>query len=137
MITLIHILVVCSTLVVVLFADHYGFTWVTGKVNILEESKLRKLHFYTWVGIIVSIITGGIIFYNDYENLLTSSAFLLKMAFVATLVVNSVSIGIFKNVATKSKFSDLSTKERLPLIIAGGTSTLSWLGAITCAFLIY
>ena len=137
MITIIHILVVSSTLILVLFADHYGYTWISGKTSLLDKNKLNKLHNYTWVGIILILITGGTIFYYDYKTLLSSYVFLLKMAFVTTLIVNSFSIGILKNIATKHKFSDLSIKDKLPLIITGGTSTICWLGALTCAFFIY
>ncbi len=132
----IHIAIVCVTFIIILSADHYGLTWMTGKNPILDEKKLRRLHAYTWIALIALIISGGTMFWEDRDSLLSSSAFLLKMAFVGTLIVNSISIGIFMKVAIKRKFSELSLKEKIPLFIAGGISTLCWLGALTSAFFI-
>lgn len=134
MLVIIHIIIVLIALSIVLKADHYGYTWMSGQESVLSEQKLSRLHTYTWVAILAVVTTGAILFLQDAEYLLSSRAFLIKMAFVGTLVVNSFSIGILKETATKSKFSDLLLKEKIPLFIAGGTSTLCWLGALTCAF---
>jgi hypothetical protein len=137
MILTLHILSVISAFCVVAYADHYGFKWVRGSTPTLDEKKLKNLHLLTWGVLLLVILTGGTLFYNDYESLLTSSVFLLKMSFVGALIVNALVIGFLMKVATNSKFVNLSTKEKIPLIIIGGTSSLCWLGALTCAFYIY
>jgi hypothetical protein len=137
MILIIHIVAVLFSLSVVLTADHYGYSWISGHEAVLKEEKLKKLHMYTWIGILMTIMTGGILFYKDYETLLSSQIFLVKLAFVGTLVVNSFSVGILKDLATKTKFSNLSIKEKTSLFISGGTSSACWLGALLCAFFIY
>ena len=137
MILPIHILCVLITLSIVLIADHYGFLWIQGKVLILDKNKLYKLHIYTLCGLLTLITTGGIMFAGNPVTLLSSRAFLIKMAFIATLLVNAIFIGFFMKIATKSKFKDLSLKEKLPLFISGGISTMSWVGVLVSAFFIY
>ena len=133
----VHILAVVSTVMIILSAEHYAFNWIRGKVFILDEKKLNQYHKYTSAGFVAILATGGFMFMSDYKYLLTSNAFLLKIAFVGTLLINSVSIGYFMQTTTKSKFTDLSPKEKIPLFIAGGISTVCWVGAVTCAFFIY
>lgn len=136
MILPIHILGVTFSLLVVAFADHYGLSWIKGEVSVLNEKKLRKLHRYTWLGLLAIITTGGIMFLGEPDELLSSKIFLLKMTFVSALIVNSFFIGVLKEISANSKFSDLSRKEKIKLYISGGVSTISWLGALTCAFFI-
>ena len=137
MILTLHILSVISAFIVVAYADHYGLGWIRGVTQTLDEKKLRVLHATTWGTLVLVLITGGTLFYNDYESLLASSAFILKMSFVGALIVNALGIGFLMKISTKSKFATLSINDKISLFVAGGTSTLCWVGALISAFFIY
>lgn len=82
------------------------------------------------------IITGFLMFWPMREYLFTRPQFYAKMAFVVTLIVNGFVIGHLQDVATKKWFKELTLKEKLPLFISGGVSTLAWLGAAIGGFYI-
>mgnify|MGYP001582748426 CR=1 FL=1 len=67
------------------------------------------------------------------EYLLMTPAFYFKMFFVLALIVNAVVVGFLLNIATERSFASLSRRERIPLFISGGVSTISWIGAVLSA----
>lgn len=115
-------------------ADHMGFNWIRGKVSTLDEATVKKYHNRTWIGLLLMIFTGLLMFWPMREYLLTRPQFFIKMAFVITLFCNSFVIGILSKTSTTKSYSSLSTKEKIPLIISGAVSTISWLGAFGMAF---
>lgn len=80
------------------------------------------------------ITTGLIMFWPMHTFLLTEGVFQLKMMFVAILIINSFAIGKLIRVATTRPFATLSTREKIPLFVSGGLSTIAWIGAATLAF---
>ena len=111
-----------------------GFNWMRGKVQTLDAVEVKKYHRGSWIGLSLMVTTGLFLFYPLREFLLARPQFYLKMAFVITLVCNGFVIGKLQHIATEKPFASLSTKQKLPLFISGAVSTLSWLGAIACAF---
>ena len=71
-----------------------------------------------------------------HEYLLLRTQFILKMAFVITLICNSFVINKLKKIATERKYVELTTQEKLPLLVSGIVSTCAWLRAFVCAFYI-
>lgn len=131
----IHLLILALTAVGIVLADHEGYSWITGKKQLLEWNKVFKLHLWVGFGLIGMIITGGLMFWPMRDYLLHNSlAFLIKMAFVAILIGNSFLIGEMVKVSTKRTYASLSRAEKLPFFVSGGLSTLSWLGAAAAAF---
>lgn len=120
----------------ILHADHLGFRWMTGKVNILEAADIRKYHRRVWIGLVGMIVTGFVMFWPVREYLLGRWQFLLKISFVLALVANGFAIGSIQKVATRKSFKELTLKEKLPLLVSGGVSTLGWTGAAIMAFFI-
>lgn len=120
----------------ILHADHLGFTWITGKVNVLPEKDIRKYHRRVWAGLIGMMITGFIMFWPMREYLLERWQFLLKMSFVLALVANGFAIGSIQKVATKKWYRELTTREKIPLLLSGAISTAGWVGAARMAFFI-
>ena len=110
-------------------ADHMGFSWIRGKTATLDEIKVRKYHRGIWIGLCLMISTGFLLFLPMREYLLTRPQFYVKMAFVLTLIINGFVIGHLQKIAISRSYNSLSTKEKLPLYISGGVSTLAWLGA--------
>ena len=125
----IHLALVLATLALVAYSDEQGLVWVLGKKEILLEKKLRTLHYLVSGGLILIIISGLTLFSNDSSYYLDKPQFIVKMAFVFTLVINSFFIGKFSKVAITRSWKSLSPNERLPLIISGGISFLAWAGA--------
>lgn len=128
-----HLLVLAFVAWTVFQADHMGFDWIRGKANTLDEKKVATLHRNTWLGIGGMIATGFLLFWPMREFLLARPQFIIKMAFVLALIINGMVIGRLQAVALAKSYKELSFKEKLPLIISGGVSTVSWLGAALMA----
>ena len=121
----------------VLNADHMGFNWIRGKVDKLDEKKVRTYHYGTWIGLGLMITTGLFLFWPSRDYLLTRPQFFVKMGFVVALIINGFIIGRLQKTAITKTYVSLSTKEKLPLFISGASSTLCWLGAATFAYFLF
>lgn len=115
-------------------ADHLGLDWMRGKEAVLSAEEVRVLHKRTWIGLSLMITTGFIMFWPMREYLLTRPQFYTKMAFVLALIVNGFIIGHLQKVATRKSYAMLSKREKIPLLLAGAVSSISWIGAATMAF---
>jgi hypothetical protein len=118
----------------VFHADHMGFTWIRGSKQLLDANIIKKYHYRTLVGLALMIITGLSLFWPIQEFLLARPQFYVKMGFVLALIINSFVIGSLSKIATSKSFASLTTKEKIPLVISGAVSTVSWLGAFIMAF---
>lgn len=130
-----HLLALAYAAWNVAHADHLGFTWVRGKVTTLDKKTIAKYHKGTWVALILVIITGTITFLS-VRSIVVYPQFYIKMGFVAALVVNSFVIGSLSKIPTTRTYTSLTMKEKLPLIISGVMSTISWIGAAVMALFI-
>ena len=121
----------------VLHADHMGFNWIRGTVAKLDEKQVRKYHYGTWIGLGLMITTGLLLFSQSYEYLLTRPQFYVKMGFVVALIINGFIIGGLQKTAITKTYASLSTKEKIPLFLSGGISTLCWLGAVAGGYFLF
>lgn len=110
-------------------ADHLAFSWIRGKVSTLPKEKVQKYHRNTWIGLSGMLLTGFLLFLPMREFLLTRPQFYAKMAFVVTLIANGFAIGHLQKIALTKSFKQLTLKEKIPLFVSGGISTLAWIGA--------
>jgi len=133
---ILHLTVLTFVAVTILRADHMGFEWIIGKRETLDEQTVRKLHRSTWIGLSGMIATGFLMFWPMREYLLGRPQFYTKMFFVLALIGNGFVIGRLQKVALTRPFTELTTREKAPLMISGAVSTLGWLGAATMAFFI-
>lgn len=117
-------------------ADHLGFLWIRGTLKTLDKKRVQTLHRNTWIGLGGMIITGVLLFIPMKDYLLMRPQFLLKMAFVFTLLVNGMIIGHLQKVSTTVEYSSLSLSQKVPLYISGAVSTIAWLGAAISALFI-
>ncbi len=129
-----HLLTLAFVAWTVFHADHMGFEWMRGKVRVLDRAKVKTLHRNTWLGLCGMIATGFLMFWPMREYLLGRPQFYIKMFFVLALIGNGFVIGRLQKVALTKSFAELTTKEKLPLMISGAVSTVGWLGAATMAF---
>ncbi len=121
----------------ILFADHMGFGWIRGKTPTLNPKTLVRTHWVVGISLGAMLGSGSVLFWNAHQYLLTDPTFYIKMTFVLALIINSFVIERFLNVATTQPFATLTKKQKLPLIISGAVSTLSWIGAATTAFFLF
>lgn len=132
----IHIVTVIVLVVVILYTDSLGMSWMRGKRETLPRAKIARLHSIVWVGLGIMIATGITMFIPLRDYLLYTPSFYVKMGFVAALIINATFIGRFMHIASERPFEALTQKERLPLFISGTISTISWIGAIVSALLL-
>ena len=130
-----HISSLVFVVVITLLADSEGFSWLLGKKEMLNEKVVHKLHKFMWLGLLLMIFTGFIMFWPLREYLLTHTPFQIKMAFVLALLINAVFIGKLSKVASEKPFKELSKKQKFLLLVSGMVSFVGWIGAIISALL--
>ncbi len=129
-----HIAGVIISFISIVFADKQGFAWFRGTTPILEEKKVARVHRFVWLGLIITIVSGFLAFWDKRFYLLESTAFMVKMFFVATLTINGFFIGHLMKLPCKKAFKDMTLRERTPLFISGTISGISWVTAFILAF---
>ncbi len=126
----VHVGTIFIIIGLILWADYHAFAWVRGKKALLEIKQMTRIHTLMWWGLIIMIISGGLLFYPYKDFLATLFAFRLKMLFVVALIINSFYIGTVLPIATQKPFAEISLKQKLKLGISGAASAISWVGAI-------
>jgi len=130
----IHLFAVFTTIGLVIVADLHGLAWILGKIETSPKQRMMRLHQLVWVGLITIGFSGLMMFLLFYHEYLVSvTAFWIKMGFVLALFINAAVIGRLAKTSYTNKFSELSSKERLPLLISGCISAVAWIGAFTTA----
>ncbi len=132
-----HLTSLAVAAVGVFYADSLAMKWTRGKSATLELRHLNFAHLIVSFALLSLVITGGFLFWPMRSYLLFYPPFLLKMAFVLVLILNSFAIDTFMHVARARSFDSLSPKEKLPLFISGALSTLCWFGAGITALVIF
>lgn len=132
-----HIAFVLFSVGVIFLADKEGFAWIRGKKETLDPKRLRILHILTWTGLLLLIASGITLFLPRASFLLKEPFFIMKMLFVAVLIVNAFLIGRLMHVATVRPFRSLQLKEKIQLFASGAISTVSWAGAILAALYLF
>lgn len=129
-----HIILVMCVLAGIVIADREAYLWMRGRKETLMLGALLLHHRLMWCLLAGLIVTGVIMFWPIRDYLLATPAFYIKLAFVITLIANSIAIDRLIPIATRRPFRTLSQNEKRPLFINGAVSLISWLGAIIAAF---
>jgi cation transport ATPase len=130
----IHLLLLIVTAPVILYADHMGFQYLTGRVKTISPRKVEWTHRLVSIGIVLLIVTGVLITIPIWAVVLEKPLFYAKLAFVATLVLNGVFIGSLMKKATMTPFTNLSKDEKKFLLLSGAVSALGWISTTLIAF---
>lgn len=130
----VHLLILAYLGWNIIAADHLGFIWMRGSVQTLDSVRVHTYHKRIWYGLVLMIATGLLLFWPMHEFLLTRPQFYIKMSFVAALIINGFFVGSLSKVAETKAYGDLTSKEKLPLLLSGAVSSLSWAGAAIMAF---
>jgi hypothetical protein len=133
----IHIASLCLAGIGIFFADKAAFAWLMGKRETVEHKAVLVAHWIVTTGLVCLILTGLYMFWPLRDYLVGQPLFWLKMLFVAALVINSFFIEHLMDAAVRQSFKSLSWRQKLPLVVSGGVSTLSWLGAGIVALILF
>lgn len=133
----IHIACLCVAGVGIAVADHAAFQWLTHKRDVVGKRELVFSHWTVAAGLSGLVLSGLYMFWPMRDYLLGQPLFWLKMAFVAALIVNSFFIEYLMHTASHTPWKHLSFGERVPFIVSGAISTLSWLGAFLVAITLF
>ncbi len=133
-ITTLHLFSLILTAPVIIYADHMGFMYLTGRAQTLSAQKVVWIHRLVTLGILLLIITGVWITIPRWQFLFQEPLFYTKLAFVVALFINGLFIGKLMHKATTTPFALLSTDEKRVLILSGAVSGISWVATVLIAF---
>lgn len=133
----IHIGAVFFSFGIIMLADKQAFAWMRGAQQTLNPRLVHLYHRLTWLGLLVLITTGSIMFWPRASYLLAQPLFIMKMLFVGMLLVNAILIGRLMDAALTRPFASLSKKEIIPLFSSGAISMTAWVGAVLIAVTIF
>lgn len=133
--TFLHLLSLVITIPVVLYADHLGFQYFTGRKLVLDRKKIEWSHRLVMIGISLLIVTGIVVTVPVWAVMFSQPLFYAKLALVSTLVINGLFIGKLMHKATITPYTELSAEEKRVLLLSGALSAGGWLGSILIGFL--
>ena len=134
---LFHLGAMCTAVCLVFLADKDAFKWVLGKKQTLDAGSIKRLHAFTWIALIALIGSGTLLLLQNNLFLLKEPLFIIKLLFVGMLVVNGVLIGRLIPLALTRPFASLTFKEKLPLLMSGALSGVSWLSILAIAYALF
>jgi cation transport ATPase len=132
--TTLHLVSLIITAPVILFADHMGFQYFTGRVQTLNATKVVWAHRLVTIGLLLLIVTGIALTVPMWAILFENPYFYAKLAFVVTLALNGYFIEKLMKKATTTPFAQLTADEKRVLLISGAVSGASWVATVFIAF---
>ncbi len=108
-IVLLHICFLFLAAIGILIADHAAFNWVRGKAAVIGKKELFTAHWIVTAALAGLVYTGLFLFWPERAYLLSQPKFLLKMAFVAALLINSMVIEWLMHVAAYRPLTSLTS----------------------------
>ena len=132
--TTLHLVSLIITAPVILFADHMGFQYFTGRKQVLSASHIMWAHRLIMVGLVLMIVTGISITIPAWAVFLENPYFYAKLAFVATLALNGYFIEKLMQKATTIPYAQLPRSEKQVLLVSGAVSGVSWVATILIGF---
>ena len=85
-------------------------------------ASVRRLYRYVWVGFLINLTSGTVLFVTDAADLVTKPVFLIKLVFIA--------VGFTLALAVERRGFD-NREQRSSVRVMAGLSLACWLGAIT------
>lgn len=137
LLVLLHLSFLALAVMGIVLADHVAWRWMHGGDDLHHHAYLARVHWLVTAGLTGLIVTGLILFWPLRDYLLVQPLFWLKMLFVLALIINSFFIEKLMHLPATVSFDSLNRRQKMPLYISGAISTLSWLGAASCAILLF
>lgn len=132
-----HLAFLATAAVGILIADASAFQWLRGKKDIVPHAVLILAHYIVTVALVGLVATGLYLFWPLRNYLLSTPLFYVKMAFVVTLIINSLAIDRLMHIATIQSFNSLTPTKKILLLISGTVSMVCWVGAAIVALLLF
>lgn len=132
-----HILSFGFVLGISAIADKDAFAWVRGVRDTLDRTTVRMYHRMIWVGLLMLIMTGLILFYPQRAYLLGNLLFDIKLLFVAILGLNALLIGRLMEHALDNSYAELGARDKRALFASGAVSVFAWACAAGIAFYMF
>ncbi len=130
----IHLSILALTAIAILYADHLGFQYLTGKRTVLNGRITTRLHFIVWIGLVAMIVSGALLAIPQWEYLLSTPSFYIKMGFVLVLIMNSFAIGKLSKLTADCPFRELPSETQKTLLVSGVLSFMGWVGAFIIGY---
>lgn len=129
-----HVPVLLLTLAVIIYSDHQGWLYFTGRKKILTKQFTIWSHRLVWLGLGGMIVSGISLVAPLWQFYASEPAFYIKMWFVIVLVINGYAIGSLMSVAHTRPYTDLIKAEQTKLLVSGFLSAVCWLGALVMGY---
>ncbi len=129
-----HLISLIITAPAILYADHIGFQYMTGRIEVVSAKKVTFVHRLVMVGLALLIVTGVLVTIPLWTEMLQNPLFYTKLASVATLALNGIFIGRLMKKASLTAFANLSKDEKRFLIVSGVISAVGWITSILIGF---
>lgn len=117
--------------------DAIFFSSVKDKTISKDEFRFMKLSsYFVWAGLILSIISGILLFMTNPDFYLASDKFLIKTLIVGIIFVNGIFFHIFhfpriyRHISHHYPSSDEFMRKKKFLVISGVISITSWTAAV-------
>jgi len=133
----VHILTVIFSLCVVFMADKEALSWILGRKYVLGKRRVAIFHYLTWACLATLTVSGAFLALPMLSYLLTQPLFIMKLLFVAILLINAILIGRFSDIAIERPFAELTWDETMPLFTSGAISFFGWSGAVLLALIVF
>jgi hypothetical protein len=125
-----HIIFIVITIAMVLYTDEQALSWVLGRKQYLDAKRVALLHRAIALGLAALLVTGGLMYAQAAPAYLSNPTFIVKMVAIAALILNTYAISRFAPVATVRTFKELSSAQRMPLLVSGVVSFVGWAATV-------
>ncbi len=129
-----HLIALIITAPVILYADHMGFRYFTGRAAVLPERSVVWTHRLVFIGLFVLIATGVMLTVPSWEVWFAKPAFYVKLGFVVTLLINGLFIQKLMTTATRVPYASLSLSDKRTLMTSGALSGIGWVASVLIGF---
>lgn len=129
-----HLVLLIITAPAILYADHMGFQYMTGRILTVNAKKVAWVHWTVSLGLLLLVITGILVTIPLWAIMLKNPLFYAKLALVVTLTINGFFINTLMKKATTTAYVNLSDSEKKFLIVSGAVSACGWIATIVIGF---
>lgn len=103
-----------------------GYEWWKGRKETLDARRVTRLHHRAWLGIVLMLATGFGTFWSHHAEFMAKWQFHAKMGTIVVVIINCLVITKLMSTASKQSFKNLSSSQRLPIIISATIATIGW-----------
>jgi hypothetical protein len=129
-----HLIALIVTAPMILYADHMGFRYFTGRASVLPERSVAWTHRLVFIGLFLLIVTGVMLTVPSWEAWFAKPAFYVKLGFVLTLLINGLFIQKLMTTAAHTPYALLPLSDKRTLITSGALSGIGWIASILIGF---